>query len=289
MIIRKAYQKIFPENVRSPIYSWRRTTIPKLKTSLVHLIDPTVRNMNSRLLSLKGAYKGERCIIMGNGPSLNKMDLSLLENEIVWGSNRCYLLYDQIAWRPRFYTAVDVRVVPDIANEINQRVVADMNTICFFSTKHKNIIQNKRNVYWFDIYPANKETNLPFGVFSQDPSSGIPSYIATVTVVMLQLAVYLGFNPIYLIGCDTSYVIPKSAYRDGSDGLISIADDDVNHFSKSYFGKGAKWHDPHVDRMHWHYAQSKRACDELGVDVYNATVGGELEAFPRVNFSELFG
>lgn len=240
-----------------------------------------------RLRQMRNLHQDQRCFIMGNGPSLNKMDLSLFTNEIVWGSNRCYLLYDQITWRPRFYTAVDTRVVPDIANDINQLVATDTNTTYFFSEHHKNIIRNRKNIYWFDILSAD-ELDLPFGVFSQDPSIGIPSYIATVTVVMLQLAVYLGFNPIYLIGCDTSYVVPKSVNQDGPDGLISTADDDPNHFTSAYFGKDAKWHKPHVERMHWHYAQAKRACDELGVDVFNATIGGELEAFLRVNYLDLF-
>jgi hypothetical protein len=172
-------------------------------------------------------------------------------------------------------------------DEINRLIVKDINTTCFFSIHHEHLIEKKKNVYWFDIKPAN-ESNLPFGVFSSNPSKSIPSYIATVTVVMLQIAVFLGFNPIYLIGCDTDYVIPSTVLREGPDGLISTSDDDLNHFTPSYFGKGSKWHDPHVDRMHWHYAQAKQACDILGVQVYNATLGGKLEAFPRVNFLDLF-
>ena len=254
---------------------------------MIEIRDPTLRNSRSRLQTLESKYQGQRCFIMGNGPSLNKMDLSLLKNEIVWGSNRCYLLYDQIEWRPKFYTAVDTRVVPDVAEEINRIVVADKNTTCFFSFDHRRIIKNEGNVYWFEIIPAN-EADLPFGVFSKDPSKSIPSYIATVSIVMLQMAVYLGFSPIYLIGCDTNYIIPSSTLKDGPDGLVSTANDDPNHFTPNYFGKGAKWHDPHVERMFWQYEQVKNACEILGVQIYNSTVGGKLETFPRMDFEMLF-
>ena len=56
---------------------------------------------------------------MGNGPSLNKMDLSLFKSEYVWASNRAYLLFDRIKWRPSYYVAVDKRVIPDNYEEIN--------------------------------------------------------------------------------------------------------------------------------------------------------------------------
>ena len=129
--------------------------------------------------------------------------------------------------------------------------------------------------------------NLPFGVFSKNPASYIPT-VATVTIVLLELAIYLGFNPIYLIGCDTSYTIPKSVINDGDVGLISTEDDDQNHFSSKYFGRSSKWHQPFPEKMIWHYEQAKKASDLLGVQVYNATVGGKLEVFPRVDYLKLF-
>jgi len=127
-------------------------------------------------------------------------------------------------------------------------------------------------------------------MFSDDIVTKV-SDVRTVTIAALQLAVHLGFNPIYLIGCDTSYVVPASVEGDATsiDGLVSTQDDDPNHFDSSYFGKDRKWHVPHPERMIYHYSQAKAACDQLGVSVYNATVGGRLEVFPRVDYLELFG
>jgi hypothetical protein len=125
-------------------------------------------------------------------------------------------------------------------------------------------------------------------MFSTNPSDFV-YVVNTVTVAMLQLAVYLGFNPIYLIGCDTSYSVTNMVqYENGDSDLLISTDADPNHFDSSYFGKGKKWHEPHVERMIFHYEQAKRVCYEKGVKIFNATIGGNLEVFPRVNYSELF-
>jgi hypothetical protein len=46
---------------------------------------------NQRLLAFKDKHKGERCIIIGNGQSLNQMDLSFLKHEICFGTNKFFL------------------------------------------------------------------------------------------------------------------------------------------------------------------------------------------------------
>lgn len=228
---------------------------------------------------------------MGNGPSLNEMDLERFAGETVWGSNRCYLLFDRISWRPSCFVSVDRRVLPDIADDV-QRVIADLPDTRFFFPylfRRRNVIAPASNVFWYperDIQPRCG----PDGAFSLDATKGVfASY--TVTVAALQLAVHMGYNPIYLIGCDTSYSVPSSvrADRDDPDRLTSTADDDANHFAPDYFGAGRKWHEPHVERMIWQYTQAKEVCDAAGVTVYNATVGGQLEVFPRVDYESVSG
>ncbi len=252
------------------------------------------------LTSLKGRYAGKRIFIMGNGPSLNQTDLTKLEHEFVWGSNRCYLLYDRINWRPSFYTSVDSLVVPDIANEINALTAQADQTMYFFPMEFylKKILHFNDRVIFFRQLPINSKLGVN-GYFSTTPNSFLRTP-NTVTITALQLAVHLGFNPIYLIGCDTNYIIPngveaKGQAKDPGTGEIisgyelkSLFDNDPNHFDSRYFGSGSRWHAPNVNGMIYGYQMVKIACDELGVSVLNATVGGMLEVFPRVNFDSLF-
>jgi hypothetical protein len=249
------------------------------------ILDETVRDYKGRLAELKGRYEGQRCFIMGNGPSLNNMDLSMFENEIVWGSNKCFLLFDRIKWRPKFYVGVDTRVIPDIREPIH-RVERELPQTTFFfplTFRLKGVLRSRENVYWFNKKPRNPAAG-PLGKFTPDASSRVFS-AATVSISMMQLAAYLGFSHLYLIGCDTNYTIPATVRTEGkAHQLVSTKNDDPNHFSADYFGAGSKWHPPDQEKMMEHYQWAKEACDQLGVQVSNATVGGKLEVFPRVDY-----
>lgn len=258
------------------------------------------------LKRFKDIHAGKRCVIMGNGPSLNKMDLNVFSNEIVFAANSVFLLFDKVKWRPRYYACVDTRVLPDIADEIMsmRRDNPEMNL--FFpkmlsvydgtGTKldSRKLIPPNRQTHYFTQQNMNKEY-LPHSAFSLDADAFLctPN---TVTISLMQLAYYMGFSQIYLIGCDTSYSVKETVKQDGpkaNDGnklfLTSTEDDDDNHFDPRYFGKGRKWHSPNVPDMIFHYYQAAIMLEEAGCQVFNATVGGNLEVFPRVDYNDVFG
>ena len=98
----------------------------------------------------------------------------------------------------------------------------------------------------------------------------------------------MGFETVYLIGFDHNYTIPKEAIRYNNDLSILSTSDDVNHFSKDYFGKGKRWHDPMLDRMEKAYRKARKFFEADGRKVINATAGGKLEVFERRDYTSLF-
>jgi hypothetical protein len=62
---------------------------------------------------------------------------------------------------------------------------------------------------------------------------------------------------------------------------------DVNHFHADYFGEGKRWHLPRVDRMERAYVRARNTFEADGRRILNATKGGRLEVFPRVDYDEL--
>jgi len=304
--IPRVYRKMVPEVIRRPVRSlrrhWQRRLWPLFQRQSARLLDSNIRNMSQRLSSLQGSYRGQRCFIMGNGPSLNRMDLELFSQEHVWGLNKCYLLFDRISWRPGFYVAVDMRVASDVAAEINN-LIRDLPQTKFFfpvSFRERRVVRSDADVYWYHevplasvgytYYSSNMDelTISPDLMFTRDASRWV-SGVTTVVIAALQLAVHLGFNPIYLIGCDTSYSIAATVRTERNIAkLVSTQDDDPSHFDPRYFGLGSKWSKPDVDGMFFHHRQARRVCESLGVSVYNATVGGKLEVFPRVDYRDLF-
>jgi hypothetical protein len=256
----------------------------------------------SDLGAFRDKHKGERCFILGNGPSLNETDLSLLKDEVVFACNAAFLLFDRIDWRPTYYTCVDSRVLPDRAADIDAMLKAHPEMTAFFPTVIENHGEEKRRTPVRSLIPpdANRHyfterhssvANLPWSMFSLDAQSHVVQP-HTVAITMLQLAAFMGFDEIYLVGCDTSYSVSTTVHRGGKSGrdlsLTSTRDDDANHFDPTYFGAGRKWHVPNVQAMMGHYKQARDALEQAGVSVFNATKGGALEVFDRVALEAVF-
>ncbi len=242
----------------------------------------------SRLKSLHNRYYGNRIFIIGNGPSLNKLPLDKLKNEYTFGVNKIYLLFDKISWRPSFYTCLDWRVIPDSAYMINQL----RGMTFFFPERFRGLLREGDDVYWY--WSVLMGDNIK-EQFNTDITKGVRGK-GTILFTAIQIAYYLGFTEIYLIGADTTYKILNTVKQEGPDmfgtgtklKLESTQDDDPNHFAPNYFGKGSLWHDPNVDEMKRVFTYCRKAIEANGRKIYNATKGGELEVFERVDFDSLF-
>jgi hypothetical protein len=283
------YQKTLPAKTRYHLFHLRKSPGLTLYQLVLPLLDPSVANLTQRLAELKGKYQGQRCFVFGNGPSLNQMELSRFSGEHIWASNRFYLIFDQIDWRPEFYVGIDKRVIPDISLDISHLQNNFPQMLFFFPLdfRERRILHSTPNTLWFRE-PRPDAPDTKSLSFSRDCTKEV-ALAKTVTISMIQLAAYMGFNPIYLVGCDTSYTVPQTVISEDerNEYLVSTIDDDPNHFHPGYFGAGKKWHQPHVERMIAHYEQVKIACDASNIKIYNATVGGNLEVFPRVDYLDI--
>ncbi|MEJ6662340.1 MAG: 6-hydroxymethylpterin diphosphokinase MptE-like protein [Bacteroidia bacterium] len=234
-----------------------------------------------KIKALKNSHKGERCFIIGNGPSLNSCDLTLLKDEVTFGVNGIYLNEEKMGWAPTYYTVEDIFVAEDRCDEINK----------YHKPKNKFF----GNYLHYCIDPDDKTLLLnikaDYSLYKNFPhfSTDALRYLwvgGTVSYLSMQLAYYMGFNEVYLIGFDHSYDIPEDAEVNQSE--IMSNSDDPNHFDPKYFGKGYRWHDPQVDRMEKSYERAKLVFEKNNRNIINATVGGHLEVFPRVDYFTLF-
>ncbi|MCP4218304.1 MAG: DUF115 domain-containing protein [bacterium] len=243
----------------------------------------------ARLKSMKNKYLGERIFIIGNGPSLNKIDFNKLKNEYTFGVNKIYLMSERVDWHPTFYTCIDWRVGPDIHKEINQ--LGDGTTF-FFPNRFRGLFREGDDVYWYWGRGGGKRL---MDKFEPDIAKGVAGR-GTVLVPVLQIAFYMGFRDIYLIGVDASFKVNKNVVQSGRDRfgtgvkteLTSTADDDPNHFDPRYFGAGDKWHDPNVDEIFRSFMGCRKGIHLNGGKLYNATIGGKLDVVERVDFDSLF-
>ena len=228
-----------------------------------------------KMRKFENIHAGQRCFIIGNGPSLNEMNLAPLKDEYTFGVNAIYLNKDKMGFLPTYYTVEDQFVAEDRSEEI----MALRGPTKFYPADLGFCLKPDDT----SIYYTFKRKYRSFPQFSCDASDKV-CWGGTVTIACLQLAYYMGFSEVYLIGVDFSYAIPK--YAKGPN--ITSQEDDVNHFNKDYFGKGYRWHHPRLDRalLAFELANASFLADDR--QVFNATMGGKLEVFQRADYNKLF-
>ncbi len=242
-----------------------------------------------KLIRLHNSAKGKRVFVIGNGPSLRGTDVDKLCGEISVASNGIFLLFDSKKFRPTYYTVEDTLVAEDRATEINQL----KGPLKIFPKANRKWIHPAEDTLFLDYilhYPEcpadTPDDSDCHPIFSTNCASKVYAG-GTVTYVNLQIAYYLGASEVYLLGFDHHYNKPSQQDEQERSVIISRSDD-VNHFDPRYFGDGYRWHDPRVNRMARAYEMAKVAFEADGRKIYNATAGGKLEVFERVDFDSLF-
>ena len=225
----------------------------------------------ARLVGLKSKHRGERCFIIGNGPSLNNTDLTRLRHEATFGLNRIYLLFDKIGFHTTYHVCVNPLVIEQCAREIEALPMPR-----FLSWHCRHLVQRSRGMIFIgDPYDGTLG-------FAKTPIGRVWEG-ATVTYVAMQLAYYLGFEQVVLIGVDHNFVTQGTAHA-----AITSQGPDPNHFDPDYFGKGFRWNLPDLPTSEAAYRLAKAAFEADGREVVDATVGGKLSVFRKVDYESLF-
>ncbi len=233
------------------------------------------------LATFRDLHKGQRCFILGGGPSLKEIDPTPLADEVTFGMNAIFLIYDWLGFEPTYYCVEDFLVYEDRFQDIKNHV---RDSTCFFPLQFECHGFNRPNHHYYRaLYEFDEVGDWPD--FSKDPARLL--WIGgTVSYICMQLAHYMGFEEVVLLGMDHSYARPHDVIARGNDWTSQS--DDPNHFHPDYFGAGYSWHDPRTDRMEKAYAKAREVFEADGRRIVNATVGGKLEAFERVDYRSLF-
>ena len=229
-----------------------------------------LENSHKKIETFKNKHQGERCVIIGNGPSLNKMDLSFLKHEICFGLNRIYLGFEKWGFVPNYYVSVNKFVIEQSADEILKLPCTKFVSVAglpYLSSQKDLILIN--SVSWKDYFSTNPREGLCIG--------------STVTYVTLQLAYYMGFKTAILIGVDHNFETKGTPHK-----LIVSQGEDPNHFHPEYFGKGVKWQLPDLEGSERMYKLADAYFKANGGQVIDATFEGYCPIFEKENYQKLF-
>jgi hypothetical protein len=231
------------------------------------------RENQMRLLDYKNRHKGQRCFVMGNGPSLAQMDLSSLDREFSFGTNRIYLLFDQIPFAPSYYVSVNELVLQQFFEEI-----ATLPMPKFLNWNQREYFSRDASINFLRLGLGIRDR------FDGDRIEGKISSGGTVTFVALQLAFWMGFSEVILIGVDHNF------YSKGEPNKAEIRKQDVDkdHFHPDYFPKGSHWQLPDLRRSELAYQIALDAYLAAGRQIFDATINGKCQVFPKIDFKSLF-
>ena len=228
---------------------------------------------NRRIGEAENRTRRDRIVVVGNGPSLNKLPLHLLAGQDVFVSNNFHLMFPRIAWRPRFMAVSDAYVLIESHSKIVEH--AKCYERIYVPAMHASNVDSYKlyekldNSYFYNVMPHPKVPDLAYIPINK-----------TVTNFMLGIAARLGYREVLFIGVDLSY--PSVNHYDQSKRIIKSQRDDVDHFSPEYFNKGKHFHAPEVDEMR---NQIRLTIERLnGIRFRNIGIGGRLDFIERASF-----
>lgn len=241
------------------------------------------RHHSSKLKKLKDIHKGQRCFIIGSGPSLNQTNLSLIKDEIIFGVNTLYTgltkfgitcdyyaVSDGIMWRNHFKDILGVDAALFLGGWAGREYLEDLGLFLKYKMNKPFVV---RQLGW--IHDSNGNF-----YFSRDISKGAYEGSTVIIDMCLQMAYYMGFKEVYLLGCDCDF--SGSLHFDGAPTVSEDGIARLRPIDPGYLRFTNEW-----SRIFEAYKMCKKVYEEDGREIINATVGGKLEVFRRKKLEEI--
>jgi hypothetical protein len=215
-----------------------------------------------------------RAFILGNSGELLDHDLDRLKGEAVFGVNALPLYKPEII---SHYVCADIGMafVPEVRELVSE------SCIKYYSSLVWNTIDHEDNV---NVYDTFDDRLIGFNL------SDTKLYLCrTVTYAALQIAAYLGYNPIYTLGIDLGIPPNGKEWIPNQEKLTELLK--LKNLRVPTDDKRSSPDRIHHDFMTKYCNQcfmfARHELDKLGIEVYNLSKGGNLKAFPRRNFEEV--
>jgi len=238
-----------------------------------YLLDNRYDQYTEKIKSFKNLHQGNRCFIIATGPSLKKTNLKLIKDEIIIGVNTLYRGLKKFGLKCDYYFVSD----PNVWKEHSKKILECDTNLFIGSLSGRDYLDNKES-----YEKIQKNEPMPIrtsGVLRssdwkiKDLSIGTYSCHQIIAAMALQGAYYMGFDEVYLLGCDCDY----------SGGSHHFNDENYSFQSKSSQKSEKYW-----TETFYEYDLIRKGFEKDKRKVYNSTVGGKLEVFERKKLEDIF-
>lgn len=234
-----------------------------------------LQQCREQLEQIRNLHQGQRGFIIANGPSLRTEDLELLKDEITIGSNKIHLAFDNTAWRPHYFTVTDELVWNKISSEIQtkyERIYILDNLDSRRATVPTTSVRQLS-----PRYDVNRTTGIPFSSDLRVGAFGGHS----VTYFNLQLAWFLGINPVYIIGLDHKY-------SEKSTRSKTIRHrNQRNHFHEKYRDPNEKARTARLQEMEFYYSTAQSFSEARDWFIVNVSRDSQTSVFERQSLTQI--
>ncbi len=251
----------------------------------ISLNDKELLNRNQ---VFKNKHMDRRCFVIGNGPSLNKQDLSLLSNEITIAVNSFYKHPIVEKWQPNYHCIADPSffyestAMGNFFQNLRQKIHSSKFLVPVYA---KNVMENQKLLPVDQTYYAAFRGTLNNGLnYKIDLTEPIPG-VQSVSQLAIMWAIYMGCSPIYLLGLDHDWLSQRGVfthfYRGATIDSYSKAEGDLSKIS-------------YKDNLRlaldlWKgYETILRIIANKNISIINATEGGFLDVFERREYKSIF-
>ena len=228
------------------------------------------KKYSQNLAQFKNLKKGEAVTIVCNGPSLNNVDLERINMPTI-AMNKINLIFNKTKWRPDYIICSNGLVIKQ-----NKSFFESYSKPVFLDFKAQQFGVKGPNINYF--LSSHRRS------FSKNFEKEIGS-AGTVTFAALQLAYFLGFKQIYIVGMDHNY---KGHTAQKSFSKIEMFEgEDVNHFDPNYF-KGNLWGTPNLFISEYGYKIARDFLHKNKIKIYDCTINGNCDIFEKKSIKNIY-
>jgi len=279
--------------IKTVLLSGTKYTLLKCSNLLLKLSDNIpITIYQTKLLEknkiFRDVHKNCRCFIIGNGHSLRKHNLTFLNNEITFTVNAFWKHPIIKEWQPTYHCIADPiffdksDAMSDFFYELSSKI---KNSTFFVPHYSKKFIKKRK------LLPISKTF---FVAFRNELSMTVPSEIdltcylpkiINVAQLAIMIALYMGCTPIYLIGFDHDWLSNRSKDRYFYTGKTVNTDKKI---SGNLLNEHYKITIERVLKLWQGYENLSRYSTKKNIEIINASKGGFLDVFKRIDYDSLF-
>ena len=283
-VLKKAAKKVLPSGM---LYSIRRTKYRFRNRNLI---------MNNK--KFRNIHSGKRCFILGNGPSLREVDLSLLADEFVFSVNNFPQVKNFHQARTNFHLWMDLSFF-DMRDDMkynmdavmqNYHAMSEENAICFVPTAAREFIRRNNIDKFLDInYMLIYDDLLRGDRIAYDLTSSVTGF-STVVQYAAEVALYMGFKEIYLLGCDSTNILSviNNALNIPNENVHAYDKDDVNMHDRMILNSHMM-SDIFMNyyRVFFGFKRLNDLCVQEGIKFFNCSSTTIVNEVPRMNLEDV--